>query len=191
LVSRIVVRGSKQWFHTLTGDYRDGADYWSIQRSLLTPGSCSSQRYRGQDFVYGCVAAKQRLDPTNIRRNTEPGYKAGRNAYSEHPASQSPGTSSLFKDGLTARAAWEQWFSTQVGDYRDGAKFWAGQRSLPGPDTCPGAGRSQTFVSGCMAAKAMLDPMEHRRRSEPDYRAGWNTYTEPAGTPASGTGGLY
>jgi len=47
---------------------------------------------------------------------------------------------------------------------------------------------SQEFVLGCEAAKARLTPTEIKRKSDPDYRPGWNSYTDTATTapaPAS------
>src|SRR4051794_6974718 len=35
-------------------------------------------------------------------------------------------------------------------------------------------------IAGCLAARARLTPTDRRRKSEPDYRLGWNSYLEPA-----------
>lgn len=101
------------------------------------------------------------------------------------PEAQKPETSAAFQQGLADRRMWEQWFASLTGGYRDGAYYWSGQRSLPRPDACFGAGRGQDFVNGCTAAKVRLDPTDLRRTSEPEYRAGWNIYTEPTTSPPS------
>jgi len=35
-----------------------------------------------------------------------------------------------FQDGLADRQKWETWFARTVGDFRSGAEYWAGHRSL-------------------------------------------------------------
>jgi serine/threonine protein kinase len=96
---------------------------------------------------------------------------------SSTPDTMSP-VSSAFRDGLADRQVWEQWFSAQTGDYREGASYWSGQRSLPKPGGCNVTGRSLSFVNGCAAAKSKLDPTDTRRKSDPEYRLGWNSYSE-------------
>jgi hypothetical protein len=93
-----------------------------------------------------------------------------------NPPAANPELSTAFRDGLADRTAWEQWFSAQTGDYRDGGKYWSSERSSRRPGACFGAGRSPDFVNGCMAAKIRLDPTDIRRNSEPNYKAGWNSY---------------
>ena len=82
-----------------------------------------------------------------------------------------------FRKGLTDRTTLEQWFSSQTGDFKAGAEFWAGQRSLPNPDTCHQ--QSEAFQSGCMAAQEKFAVIDVLRKSEPDYRAGWNAFVKP------------
>jgi hypothetical protein len=43
-----------------------------------------------------------------------------------------------FQDGLRDRTSWERWFAGTSGDFKDGAEYWAGQRSLPHPGPCYG-----------------------------------------------------
>jgi hypothetical protein len=105
-------------------------------------------------------------------------------------APKKPEPSAAFQNGLADRGAWEQWFSRLTGDYRNGAEYWTRQRSLSRPDACYGAGRNQDFVSGCTAAKLRLDPTDVRRKAEPDYRVGWNNYSEPTTGPPTGSGTL-
>jgi hypothetical protein len=80
----------------------------------------------------------------------------------------------LFKKGLTDRAAWEKWFACLTGNYQGGALYWTGQRSLPHPGACQST--DVTFQAGCEAAKERLDPTDVLRKSEPDYKLGWNAF---------------
>lgn len=86
-------------------------------------------------------------------------------------------TSSAFEQGLADRRGWEEWFSSLSGDYRAGAEYWAGQRSTPRPESCSGAAgqRLGEWISGCLAARERLASLDQRRRSEPEYRRGWNS----------------
>ena len=47
------------------------------------------------------------------------------------------------------------------------------------PKSCRG-GFSSEFTAGCEASKARLTPTDILRKSEPDYKLGWNAYREPA-----------
>jgi len=82
-----------------------------------------------------------------------------------------------FQDGLRDRLSWERWFVRTAGSFKDGADYWAGQRSLPNPGSCyPSGHHLGDWTTGCLAAKRLLDPTDVRRKSEPEYRAGWNSY---------------
>lgn len=65
------------WFSGLSGEERDGAYYWSAQRSLSHPGSCA--RLGGQGKI-GCMEAKVILTKPDFRRSVDPLYKAGWNS---------------------------------------------------------------------------------------------------------------
>ena len=93
-----------------------------------------------------------------------------------------PPPPSPFDQGLADRAEWEKWLADLSGDFRRGADWWAEHRSLKNPGACDGpvAAMSQQFISGCEAAKVRLTPNDIKRKSAPDYRRGWNSYT---GTP--------
>lgn len=94
--------------------------------------------------------------------------------------------SPAFRQGQEDRQSWEVWFSTQTGDYRGGANYWASQRSLPHPGSCsavaPGTGTDWT--AGCVAAQQKLASSDVRRKTEPDYRLGWNNPTPVASSPS-------
>ena len=93
---------------------------------------------------------------------------------------------SSFDQGRADRADWEQWVVALTGDSRRGAEWWAGHRSLRSPGACngPAAATNQQFIFGCEAAKARLTPKDVRRKSDPEYRRGWNSYTD-ATTPTA------
>jgi hypothetical protein len=88
--------------------------------------------------------------------------------------------------GLADRAEFEQWVAALSGDFRLGADWWAGRRSLLNPGACNGpTATSQDFMFGCEAAKARLTPMDIKRKSDPVYRRGWNSYTGPITSPSA------
>jgi restriction system protein len=91
--------------------------------------------------------------------------------------------------GLPAGAGWPaglgDWFGTLTGDYRAGAEWWAGQRSLLSPPSCTAAPPSTgaAWSAGCSAAKEQLTPSDVRRKKEPEYRLGWNNPAPVASLP--------
>jgi hypothetical protein len=68
------------------------------------------------------------------------------------------------------------------GDYKTGASYWAGQRSLPHPGSCRQL--SDDFYAGCTEAKVKLSSSDALRQTEPEYKAGWNAWT-PSETGAT------
>jgi hypothetical protein len=94
--------------------------------------------------------------------------------------SYSPGQeqrSAAYQEGTTDRRGWEGWFAGLAGAFKDGAEYWAEQRSTPRPGSCYGPEGENVgdWTAGCLAAKRILAPTDIRRKSEPDYRAGWNS----------------
>ena len=94
------------------------------------------------------------------------------------PSSQQSnvGDMSSYSQGQLDRRNWEAWFAQLEGPFRDGAQWWASVRSSNPPPTCqraPGADHIAA-AAGCTAAQERLTNLDRRRRSEPDYRAGWN-----------------
>jgi len=84
----------------------------------------------------------------------------------------------MYQKGLDDRAAWEAWFnSLQPGDFKTGAFYWVSQRSLPHPGSCQQM--NAEFTAGCTATKSRLDPSDTLRRSQPDYKLGWNAWASP------------
>src|SRR5207253_3128986 len=92
-------------------------------------------------------------------------------ASSSAPIAAGSSSSSVFQQGAADRQAYESWFASLTGDYRMGAFFWAGQRSLPKPQSCAALGGEAT--AGCLAAQQHLAPSDMRRKTEPEYRQGW------------------
>jgi hypothetical protein len=86
-----------------------------------------------------------------------------------------PTGSPMFQKGLADRTAWENWLLKLDGDKRAGAEYWASQRSIPHPGACIG---TPPFVAGCNQAKPRLAPCDILRKSEPDYKLGWNSFPE-------------
>lgn len=79
-----------------------------------------------------------------------------------------------FTAGQRDRQSWETWFAATTGDYRKGASWWAGQRSLSRHGSCLALNGDER--NGCLAAADRLTPSDVRRRADPDYRHGWNSY---------------
>jgi hypothetical protein len=94
-----------------------------------------------------------------------------------------PLPTTMYHEGLADRTAWEDWFNGLQGDFKTGAFFWAGQRSLPHPGPCNQM--NADFNNGCRAAKGRLATSDALRRSDPDYKRGWNAYGSlpPADAP--------
>jgi hypothetical protein len=88
-------------------------------------------------------------------------------------------TDPAFQQGLADRQQWETWSGSLTGDYKRGAEYWAGHRSLPNPGSCYGPnGQDQgDYTAGCVAAQTRLGPIDARRKSEPSYKAGFNSYS--------------
>ena len=76
-----------QWFASLSGELRRGADWWAAHRSAPNPGMCSGPASGiTQEFIAGCEAAKARLAPRDIRRKADSEYRRGWNGYTGSPA---------------------------------------------------------------------------------------------------------
>jgi hypothetical protein len=84
----------ERWFNGLAdGQYKTGAAFWASQRSLPHPTSCNTMQ-SSREFTQGCYAAKHELDPSDLRRNANPDYRAGWNvddwSAPAYPAPQKP-----------------------------------------------------------------------------------------------------
>lgn len=84
--------------------------------------------------------------------------------------------SASFYQAHADRLAFDAWFAGLADDARLGAESWASRRSLRTPGNCePPQGRSTQWSVGCTAARQKLGAFDARRKSEPDYRRGWNS----------------
>jgi hypothetical protein len=89
----------------------------------------------------------------------------------------------MFDQSLRDRTASEQWFNDLQGDYKIGAFFWAGQRSRPHLGSC--RQMNDDFYRGCTDAKVKLAASDALRGTEPEYKAGWNSYIPEAAQAAA------
>ena len=137
-----------------------------LSSSLLTrlPGGLSTDVHAAKSgLIVGAQAVPLRGgNEKNNRNTTEPGL-------------------SPFDQGLADRRNWEMWFAATDGAYQQGAEFWAGERSRPHPTPCHGQSAfadsdKATWEAGCLAAQSRLEPSDKRRKADPDYRRGWNSY---------------
>lgn len=92
-------------------------------------------------------------------------------AYAQQPAANSPEA-----QGHLDRVSFETWFIGLSGDQRRGAEFWSQERSKSKPVSCLATDGSSVpgFVAGCQEAQRRLALPDVRRRTESDYRKGWN-----------------
>jgi hypothetical protein len=92
------------------------------------------------------------------------------------PASPAaPEAIDFFRQGVADWGDLKAWFDALSGDRRNGADYWAANRSVAGHNSCAEAatGDKAAFTAGCQEAKRRLDPIDEKRRSEPQYRAGF------------------
>jgi hypothetical protein len=68
------------WFNSLQGSRKDGAEYWTGQRSLKVPVPCRANTGSyDADWLAGCTEASQRLAVSDYLRKTDPQYWNGWN----------------------------------------------------------------------------------------------------------------
>ena len=72
-------RDWEKWFSGLSGDKRDGAEYWANNRNKDNRECFDKQA--NATFYYGCRQAKVLLDPIDHRRNAEADYWRGWNSF--------------------------------------------------------------------------------------------------------------
>ena len=89
--------------------------------------------------------------------------------------SSSASQSNSFHRGLADRTAWETWFDGLDASAQRGASFWASQRSLSHPGNCTALTEPEA-IQACTTAKIKLRDSDILRKSDPDYRRGWNSY---------------
>ncbi|MDQ2861540.1 MAG: hypothetical protein M3T55_12625 [Pseudomonadota bacterium] len=180
-----------------------------MQRVTFNPesivGAALTDAFNGQMEVYGSgapVPAPQPNASPPVPATPVPAaapsadpYAADKIAEREGDASRTPAdpaasgaptdvtTTISFRQGLVDRRDYEAWFGRLSGDYLSGATFWESHRSLAHPPMCKRSNPSliPAWINGCQAAKQHLDASDMRRKSNPWYRLGWNSFPEPSG----------
>ena len=89
---------------------------------------------------------------------TEAEQNSGTEAFAVSPA---------FVNGQAARREWENWVNSLSGDEKQGAIYWAAERSKRDPEGCDG---TPDFASACFEAQRRLHEIDAYRRSDPDFR---------------------
>lgn len=82
-----------------------------------------------------------------------------------------------YMQGQSDRRALDAWVGSLSPGMREGADWWASVRSAARPPTCAAVPRGldpAAAIAGCREAQLRLGEVDKRRRSEPDYRSGWN-----------------
>jgi formylglycine-generating enzyme required for sulfatase activity len=176
------------WHDNYMGRPQDGSIWYG--------GDCSARVYRGGASNYGgsiwCSGC--RFDGFTMTGSVTRSFRVVRAAQSVDEPTPTPqasrsampaslnqrATSKPYDDGFADRRTWEQWFSGLSAAFKDGADYWAAQRSLPRPGSCNGSSRESAsdWTAGCLAAQQMLTRSDTRRRAEPEYRTGWNSYRD-------------
>ena len=137
----------------------------------------TTENIHGTTIDVHCAALINGADGRIIQYLSPDGAPVASTAQPAQPSTPAPppaaAPSPMFQRGWADRTAWEQWISSLSGDYRTGAEYWAGQRSLPRPESCQG---SAEFKAGCEAAKTRLAPTDVLRKYEPEYKHGWNAF---------------
>lgn len=82
--------------------------------------------------------------------------------------------------GRADRLTFENWINGLGGEPRRGADFWAQERSKPQPVSCITSPPTPEYRSACQEAQRRLALSDVRRRTEPDYRRGWNAPLDAA-----------
>ena len=108
----------------------------------------------------------------------EPGPSSVRERSMPAALSTEPGvTTPSFSTGLADRQRWEAWLAGLSGAEADGAKWWAANRNAQSHATCATAAEKDDAIwsAGCLNAQQMLAPIDIKRRSDPQYKKGWNS----------------
>src|ERR1700722_2227435 len=69
------------WYSNISGDFKEGATYWSSQRSLKQPTLCHdpTNSLHSLAWLTGCDTAYRFLTPVDYKRHTDPQYWFGWN----------------------------------------------------------------------------------------------------------------
>jgi hypothetical protein len=74
--------GWERWLHSLTGDARDGAEYWAAHRRDQPRPTCTNLSPAKSDiWTAACFEAQGRLARSDMLRKNRPNYRKGWNSY--------------------------------------------------------------------------------------------------------------
>ncbi len=112
------------------------------------------------------------IDKSGVARQTS-GGKVSPGGDAQERAMVEP---AAYSQGRADRLDFDTWFKALSPDMRAGAESWAGRRSLRVPGSCElPPGQTPDWAAGCTAARDRLAKRDARRKSEPDYKRGWNS----------------
>ena len=112
------------------------------------------------------------LDPDTLRTIT-----VGSQTDAASVAPPADQTAPSFSDGLADRQRWEAWYSGLNGDEKAGATWYAANRSLSGDHDCTAQSKPDDapWLAGCLNAQQRLTPVDLKRKSDVQYKRGWNS----------------
>ena len=95
-------------------------------------------------------------------------------------------SSASYQQGSTDRDEWDNWFGKLEGQMKAGAGFWADQRGLPRPQLCrTRASMGNDWLDGCNSAQRRLQASDARRKTDAQYRNGWDKLLAPVAPAAA------
>ena len=94
-----------------------------------------------------------------------------------------PSRRDAFSQGIADWRDLKRWSDSQTGEQGAGVQYWAANRNVPGHASCAkmaekrlaGGVDKSAFRTGCEEAKRRLDPIDDRRRTDLEYRAGFSS----------------
>jgi peptidoglycan hydrolase-like protein with peptidoglycan-binding domain len=94
----------------------------------------------------------------------------------------SPSRPDAYSQGVVDWSDLKRWSDSQIGEQGTGVQYWEANRNVPGHVSCAemaekrmvGGADKSAFRAGCEEAKRRLDPIDDRRRTDPESRAGFN-----------------
>jgi hypothetical protein len=159
---------SSRWEEVLPTVKRNCATEWPTDFSMQS--HCISAQRTGWEKIHEGdqpvpVAPTARQMPAQAAAPASVAAPA-----TQEPVPQTP----AYLDGQKARTDYEAWFNDLIdGDFRNGVLFWAAHRGDKRPPGCHFS--LPDFEAGCNKAQAMLKGSDARRKSEPDFKLGWNS----------------
>ena len=80
-----------------------------------------------------------------------------------------------YQQGLADRDSWDSWYGKLDGSMKQGAQFWADNRGRPNAQQCRvHASYGNDWLDGCTSAQRRLAAPDERRRTDAQYRNGWD-----------------